>query len=241
MTIAIGCDEQTNEVPVDAPPRPMCQGSNCNSICDLRQITSCQGSTARVFFLYTSPNCPPVSSAPPAVCASGCLVEFTTAQSYWGVPHSVYDPAVFCAETPEARVGDPCTTFSEGLVKECLPTRAQVDANGVVIGQTYLACGVSTCASRPPPIVPEYLAPCPTDVVEQHGGNNVNGIVGAGTHLCLLAWDAVTQTTKSGKTISCLGDWECPQDALCDDLGVSFFGACKPGPRGVLTPAMLSM
>lgn len=65
-------------------------------------------------------------------------------------------------------------------------------------------------------------------------------------NVCLFAWDAATQKLATGATIGCIGDWECPQGSLCDDE-LPVFGTasapvavCKPGPRGVLVPSMLS-
>jgi hypothetical protein len=62
---------------------------------------------------------------------------------------------------------------------------------------------------------------------------------------CLLAFDPVTQVVASGITRRCIGDWQCPEHALCDDqiprlVGGDPIAVCKPGPRGTLTPAMLS-
>jgi hypothetical protein len=85
------------------------------------------------------------------------------------------------------------------------------------------------------------MEPCDSATLSMYGTSGVNGGIG----VCLLAWDDATQSVASGITRSCMGDWECPAGALCDDQITALdlsgtLALCKPGPRGTLTPAMLS-
>jgi hypothetical protein len=168
-----------------------------------------------------------------------------------GISQLANAAAALCSETPEAKPGDACDHYSTETYgagsphHPCLPTRAQVGSDGSVIGQTYLACGADdVCVAAAAPAVPSYLAPCAATVVSQWGGPGVTGLVTGGD--CLLAWDETNQRMTSGTTILCLGDWECPEHALCDgSLPVLDYpgvtqAVCKPGPRGTLTPAMLT-
>jgi hypothetical protein len=147
---------------------------------------------------------------------------------------------VLCAETPEAQVGDACNVTG---TEPCLPTRAQLNGDGTVSGQSYLACNVTSgqCEAAGAPDVPMYLQACDATTLSQYGIANAVGTAGP----CLIAWNSSTQTAASGQTRECVGDWDCPEGALCDDqiapLGTSArLAVCKPGPRGTLTPAMLS-
>jgi len=107
-------------------------------------------------------------------------------------------------------------------------------------------------------VIDGFLQPCDAWVMSMFGAG-VNGVyaelwttqsVGPPSippDGCLLAWDDATQTLTSGKTIKCIGDWQCPVGTLCDDQLMFVLpyasdhpGFCKPGPRGTLTPAMLS-
>ena len=177
-------------------------------------------------------------------CSAGCTVEMESEVSGPGVA----SPAL-CAETPPAQVGDPCSLGS------CLPTRAQVAAEGTVT-QQYLACdvGTSACVVAAAPVVDHYLDPCPASAALVPPGPTVNGMIGAYSdgfddrHVCLLAWDAATSTVVSGVSIQCYGDWDCPDGAMCDDhvpqaLASSLptpWAVCRPGARGTpLDPARL--
>lgn len=179
-------------------------------------------------------------------CTAGCYVESVVGSES---PRLSYAPsAVFCLETPAAQLGDSCAN-------DCLPTRAQVATDGTVT-QQYLQCGGTTtamCVAAPPPVIDNYLAPCP-NAAARWGGPGANGITGASddgfafTYVCLLAWDPATATTASGATIQCVGDWDCPDGSLCDDhvaqIPADYFGpiaVCRPGgPRGEpIDPARL--
>ena len=153
---------------------------------------------------------------------------------------------VLCRESL-AHVGDTCTTDG---TQPCLPTRAVLNADGTVASQTYLACVSGQCATTNAPAGTLPLPPCTALLISQNGGTNVNGFVMAGQGpladaVALLAWDDAMQMTACGMSHTCVGDWQCGVGMLCDDmitpLGTTAHAAiCKPGPRGTLTPSMLS-
>jgi hypothetical protein len=152
------------------------------------------------------------------------------------------DPSVLCKEKLDAQPGDACTPFPFAVDAPCLPTRAVLNADGTVASHAYLRCDPTTskCVPAPAPVIPKYLQPCAFN--SSAGTPGTSQIVSFGVfypvETCLLAWDAATQTFKRGITERCVGDWSCPAGTLCDDqLGVA---GCKPGPRGVLTHAMLT-
>jgi len=131
--------------------------------------------------------------------------------------------------------------------------------DGTVAGQDYLTCVNHVCASSPAPTIPNYLAACDAATIAQYGTPNTTGAVvipfntastapyspAQNPWVCLLAWDVAGQVSTNGVTHACIGDWQCPANALCDDqIAVlapnrAKVGVCKPGPRGTLTPAML--
>jgi hypothetical protein len=186
--------------------------------------------------------CPLPDDYVSVTCTQGCALTVVASESS-NVP-PLHAPGILCAETPEAHVGDACDADHP-----CLPTRAVVGADGTVTGQTYLACSNGRCvASDPPPYESSYLDACDATTIQTYGGPRGTGAVvpdPTSRVACLLAWDPVAGVTTSGITFQCLGDWDCPRGALCDDR-VPFLGdtsgsaVCKPGPRGVLTPAMLT-
>ncbi len=177
-----------------------------------------------------------------ATCAQGCIVETVVTGALHTLP--IDQPGLLCAERPSAQVGDACSEV-------CWPTRAELAADGTVTGQNYLACDptTDTCVAAPAPVIPGYLGPsCDPNYTSQ-----VTSGVGyiAGTQYeevysyppCLIVWSGGVQYT--GGTVACLGDWDCPAGSLCDDQldllqGDQPFAVCKPGPKGVLTAAMLS-
>ncbi|HLL25707.1 MAG TPA: hypothetical protein VK427_26400, partial [Kofleriaceae bacterium] len=187
-----------------------------------------------------------------ATCTQGCAVdtslrEFAPTSNQGAlrssIPKFLFAPRVLCAETPQAAVGDSCKLNG---TMPCLPTRAQLAADGTVTGQTYLVCGADEkCAAAPAPVIPQYLEPCAPSYITQYGHPGVNAFATTGSGACLLAWNTATQAVATGRTTKCVGDWDCPAGSLCDDQVVSvhfndFSAVCKPGPRGVLTPAMLA-
>ena len=177
-------------------------------------------------------------------------------------------PEVLCAETPEAAVGDFChapvytreTSYPYVTVSgdvPCLPTRARLNPDGTVAGQDYLACDPSDnrCVAAAAPTITGYFETCAPAVLAQYGTSGAVGVVhlgaasgalgGPAPEACLIAWDATAQAPTSGMTIECIGDWDCPAGSLCDDeipkLSAPYpIAVCKPGPRGTLTPAMLT-
>lgn len=178
-------------------------------------------------------------------CATGCALQARfTFPSFPIMPMPA--PELFCAGVPEAQVGDACST--QGV--SCVPTHARLAADGTVASQTYLACDPTTnggvCAIVPAPTITNYLTACSVALVAQFGIEDVNGVVVPDEFGgCLLAWDPAAGAVTSGITRRCLGDWQCPDGSLCDDQlnkvsGASPAAVCKPGPRGMLTPAMLS-
>lgn len=211
--------------------------------CITQVVVSCQGAGASITTTTSPPNpmyiCPESgSSTVQASCANGCSVSGseTFLTSYAMTPISL------CAETPDVQIGDSCTT-------SCVPTRAALAGDGTVLSEAYLACdsGSHRCVAQNAPVLPNYLHACDPSIVAQHNGQSVNGVDGspnAWMSSCLLAWDSAAQAMTSGVTHVCIGDWECPEGSLCDDQITSLVGGplavCKPGPRGTLTPAMLT-
>ncbi len=203
-------------------------------------------------------------------CAVNAYVDenITDQTAHVEVADFVDHPEVLCAETPEAKVGDACappvfsrtSSFPYETVSgdlPCLPTRAHVNADGTVAGQDYLVCdgGAGRCVASLAPTIEGYLEKCAPATLAKYGATGAVGVVdlGAGNgslgstapEACLIAWDSTTQAPASGMTIECIGDWECPAGALCDDQVPALdaphpIAVCKPGPRGTLTPAMLT-
>jgi hypothetical protein len=156
-------------------------------------------------------------------CRDGCDLEWRT--EYLGEAAPL---AMFCRETPTAMPGDPCSPLG------CRPTRAREQPDGSAV-QDYLTCDNTTrqCVPGKPPVVTDYLAPCDDWAIE-HGGPDRSGVA----NHCLIAWDPDAELSRHGRTIGCIGDWECPQGSSCDDrlenlqFGWTHPPVCRPGPRG---------
>lgn len=237
--------------PPDAPYMPP---TNCGLGYPSSQTASCEAGTAHVSTIFyfnmggTHSMCT-MTHAATVPCASGCAVE-TSLELFNTSDLEIADlgehAEVLCAETPEAKVGDVCGGLYTG--PNCRPTRAHLNADGTVASQNYLACDYTTkrCVTSGAPIVSSYLQACDSATVANHSGTDVKGRVKlTGTAACLLAYDSSTSTMRSGVTRVCLGDWDCPAGSLCDDMipaldAITPLAVCKPGPRGSLTPAMLS-
>jgi hypothetical protein len=225
-------------------------------------VASCKGTTASTSLTYevgtTSQTiCRLPGIMQQATCAS-CAVTARLEIDHDGGDIAAFaaDPQVLCAETPEAKSGDSCELDSRGYRMACLPTRAKLAADGTVTGQDYLTCdpGTSRCVAASPPVIGAYLLPCDAATIARYGTAGAVGVVdldtpanpAIGASACLVAWDAATNAAASGLSAKCMGDWECPAGALCDDRmtvlsgGPYAIGVCKPGPRGTLTPAMLA-
>lgn len=191
-----------------------------------------------------------------ASCANGCAIRggtFLHGEPSADITAFVDAPQILCSDSPEASVGDACNTIGTA---PCLPTRVRFNADGTVAGQDYLACGAGgTCVAAPAPVIAGYLQPCDPAIVAQHASPGTNGLVALYNQSfgyvhrpsgCLVAWNSTTQSMASGVAPYCVGDWQCPAGALCDDAVPSltspgtFTGICKPGPRGMVTPEMLS-
>jgi hypothetical protein len=190
-----------------------------------------------------------------ATCASGCAIPggtFRHGEPPADITAFVGAPQILCTETAEAKLGDACNTLGTA---PCLPTRVRLNADGTVASQDYLACGAGgTCVAAPAPVIAGYLQPCDPALVAQYATPGTSGLVPLSNQSfgfvhrpsgCLVAWDSTAQALATGVAPYCVGDWQCPAGSLCDDAVPSLatpgsFGAlCKPGPRGVLTPAML--
>jgi hypothetical protein len=140
-------------------------------------------------------------------CTNGCDVEGATFYE-WD-----FAPEALCAGTPDAVVGDACTSV-------CIPTHG-----------TYLACDPSThqCVATSAPVVEDWLAPC-VDVPAppQPGFVGVDAL-----HSCLMQDVPAASCFATAHSIQCNGDWECPEGATCDDDLPGGGGAwCRPGARG---------
>jgi hypothetical protein len=199
----------------------------------------------------------------PATCSGGCAVTGTYVSPDAADFALAGDPQALCAETPDAQLGDPCTftvTGPAGMaaiemdlnsVNPCLPTRAQLAGDGTVTSQAYLACVANACTAAPAPTITKFLKLCDAATLAMFETLRSTGVFSADPSFgdtrpaCLLAFDNATQKLASGVTQRCIGDWQCPEHALCDDQitrlgGGDRIAVCKPGPRGTLTPAMLA-
>ncbi len=236
--VLAGCPA-ASDAPPDAVPCPF-PGRN-------QTRASCEGGLAVLAFdrsATTSNTCVQHFTEEKS-CLTACAIEGVEVRAGIVTTGFPLTPLVLCAETPVAQLGDPCAAQGEA----CLPTRATLAPDGTVTGQQHLVCGADrTCIGTTAPTVPSYLAPCAPPVLEQYGTAGQLGVVAdpdRASAACLLAWDAATSAIASGQSIVCVGDWECPAGALCDDQlplltpSTAPVAVCKPGPRGTLTPAML--
>ena len=217
-------------------PQPDCVGPYA--------VLQCQGGTVMTRLFYdrsTSATlaCPLKDQSYQASCTGGCAIEGAIAPTS-GIDYLVVpDPQALCAQTPSKQVGDACDAEHP-----CVPTRVTLAADGTVAGQTYLTCS-GTCVATAAPSFPWYLTACDADTLATYGVSGANGYA-ASDHqaACLIAWDDAKQAAASGQSYPCIGDWDCPAGSLCDDklaqLGAVPVAVCKPGPKGVLTPGMLS-
>lgn len=235
-------------VQLDAPP-PYMPPNNCLLAVPVTQTASCQDGAAYVHttFYYQGAGTHSMcgyENTGTAQCASGCAAESKVALSGttdWEIASFGKNAAILCAETPEAQVGAACMV---NWGSPCLPTRAHLNADGTVASQTYLHCSqTGRCELGGAPIIASYLQPCDAMTLATYGTSGANGRAGT----CLLAWDSAMQRITSGQSRICLGDWDCPAGSLCDDQITALdtpppprLAICKPGPRGTLTPAMLS-
>jgi hypothetical protein len=255
LLLLVSCEVKTHERPDALPdatgtPPTFCV---CTAI-PLYHATCGQGAAETRFDCYsmgagTSSMCYEKYAGEEVQCTSGCAVTgfktvaVTDAQASQ-LKAFVSNASVLCAETPVAQVGDACDSSGS---HPCLPTRAQLAADGTVASQSYLACAeTGQCVAAAAPVIAGYLQPCDPATLTSYGVVDANGAVASYISACLLAWNSNTQAITSGRTISCIGDWECPEGSLCDDMIVDLMSpsqrlnVCKPGPRGVLTPGMLS-
>ncbi len=243
----IDASQSYRDAPVYVPPPCIALGS-----------AFCSGSGASTYLQFIDQAMLHHACTPPAswsggggswsaACASGCSINGHETFSGFDTSGFVLTPELLCAEAPEAKFGDACDATS----RSCIPTRARLNPDGTVAGQSYLACVSGVCQSVFAPTLTNYLARCDATTIAQYGTSGATGVVvppdyGGGTSACLLAWDSSAQAAASGITRVCIGDWECPAGALCDDsipILDSVLGpvaVCKPGPRSTLTPAMLS-
>jgi hypothetical protein len=254
----ISCGGSTASQP-DASGRDPNDISECSPV---GGVASCQGTTATttIYFAGGSTSLTLCHAAPAdadATCASCAVTATSNSQDVAAVGAH---PELLCAETAEAKLGDVCFTpyFPQNSSSAapaldtaipCLPTRAKLAADGTVSGQDYLACdqAAGRCVAAPAPTVAAYLQACDAAIVAQYGTTGAVGVVERTDGACLIAWDATANAAKSGQTVECIGDWECPAGALCDDQMTVLsetapthpIAVCKPGPRGTLTPAML--
>ncbi len=231
----------------DAPPA---DASECHG--HLEQIhASCVGGHAVLdgWYMATTSGTCDTHFDYEATCSAGCAVQ-ADEQGY-GFPGQIGlwvladHPELLCAETPGAQVGDRCYETPAPCT-----TRATLAADGTVAGQAYLTCADNlTCAAATAPPAWAPVA-CDATILAQYGTTGAHGVVAdpaGSTGACLLAWDDVAHAITSAVTTVCVGDWECPSGALCDDAipvlsptTAPAVAVCKPGPRGQLTPAMLA-
>jgi hypothetical protein len=243
--LQIACDHSAA-----SPPDAMADASTFHPGPDLCMVVievDCHDSVASLTTI-AYPHDPSFSCSLPhetttqASCASGCSVTGSESYSPLGHRSNVVYPSSLCSETADAQIGQSCAGG-------CIPTHATIRDDGTVVGQSYLGCDsmAFTCIAVGPPVIPNYLGACDPTIVAAHDEPGVNGVIASPYNSCLIAWDDVALSATSGVTSMCIGDWECPDGSLCDDqmtlLSSSTLppaAVCKPGPRGTLTPAMLT-
>ena len=214
-----------------------CQGDEAEGMITFGATTSATIACARDHDVDEIVTCP----------GGGCYLQVQTTQPFNHDGEAILDPAALCTKTPVAQAGDAC----DAAQHPCLPTRVQLAADGTVAGQDYLACDNGTCVAAPPPVVASYLQACAAEILARETAQSaahadVDTVDNFNGGWCLVAWDDAAQRAATGVTIACMGDWDCPAQSLCDDriplVGATADrpGVCKPGPKGTLTPAMLS-
>ncbi|HEU0029122.1 MAG TPA: hypothetical protein VFQ53_00725 [Kofleriaceae bacterium] len=266
MFVLAACSEHGSSPPPDAANDiSMCFPVSATAVCfqgqAITRVRFSGGSTSNTL-------CRASEVTLSATCAAGCTIEgaFALDAAHGPLAELVAfagHPEVLCAETSEPPPGAACrrplfpatSTNVRGALAAavpCVPTRAEVAGDGTVVRRDLTCSDTGQCVAASPPVVSSYLAPCPSAIVTANGRPDVNGVVAVDPTIafdlaaCLLAWDAATQTVRSGTTLRCVGDWQCPSDAICDDALTPLgdtpapVAVCKPGPRGVLTPAMLA-
>lgn len=177
---------------VDAPPA-----------CEVFELASCEGSTARLTLESFDGCAAPMTRE--VTCATTCAIDFARVNLGRRAVFSL-DPVVFCAETPVMFAGAACGPTL------CLPTRAVLANDGTVASQLYIACGEEFCIPRIPPVIAGYGSPCTPSAYDERDPDRSACFAGGSTEICI-------------------GDWECPAQMLCDDQ-VADRPVCKPGPRG---------
>jgi hypothetical protein len=181
---ACGDNRGTPDAAIDAP---VVDARVVDATCETFEIVSCLGSAVRVT-IESFDGCAPTMTREHA-CSTACDIELDRinvgARSMFSV-----DPAILCAETPSAFLGNPC-----GVTSFCLPTRATID-NGTV-EQQYIACGEELCIPRPAPFIASFGAPCVESAYDER--------------------DPSRAACFGGVTEYCIGDWECPPGTQCDD------------------------
>lgn len=249
VLLIVGCEEVPATTPADAaaadaykmPPwgpdptcaqgLPLVQAQCANSSAQTRRWRYFMGAGTHSMCVFTE-------QENVSLCSQGCTLAVSQYAQQGAAPDLLAFTGaahVLCAETNEAKVGDACNSTG---TRPCLPTRAALASDGTVESMTYLKCGsTSACEATTAPAVANYMQPCDAGVVAMYPTGN--GYVTTGVSACLIADGAA-----SGLSRFCIGDWQCPQGSLCDDQLMSLDGmksaVCKPGPRGVLTPSMLS-
>lgn len=238
-SLLVGCDGG-KDTPGDARTGPGKPPPNCMHDTTIACLDSVASFVVRYF--DAANHCQVPADVHVVPCAMGCTVEgqvlyqFDTDESR----RLMSNLAALCAETPEAMVGAVCA----GLGSTCIPTRSALNMDGTVAGRTDLRCD-GTCVVKSS----NMWAPAPCEAsITQNAAPGVIGFLPIGflPDGCLLAWNETTQKVASARTRACVGDWQCSNDALCDDQipilpagSTKRFAVCKPGPRGTLTPAML--
>ncbi|HTL31602.1 MAG TPA: hypothetical protein VL326_00680 [Kofleriaceae bacterium] len=247
-----GDGSNTVDIPPDAANAPPYMPPTSCQPGYVQGTWRCEGSSASFYVTNyyqgagTHSMCTSVLVSSSVTCAAGCAVQgsisLSGAAAFPAVTAFGNNAAVLCAETPPAHDGDACGS------NHCLPTRAAVDANGIVVGQDYLQCNSSNnrCSTSAAPPRMTYMDPCDPNDVTTYAVPNATGAAGSGSNVCLIAWDDAAQKSVWNQTTQCMGDWQCPAQMLCDDQlprlpsSASTIGVCKPGPRGTLTPAMVA-
>jgi hypothetical protein len=218
LLLLAACGGRSPSGSVDATPDATCPIWDCQAHegCSDGFASSTGGTDTDGWCVYEDPCGPPSG----VTCGLGCDVE-----GVWYDSPTV-DPAALCTDTPTRQIGDPCDETGQ-----CLPTRAIVQPDGSVF-QQYLQCGAGGCEAAPEPVVPDWLAPCASITAAPSPG--FVGVTTSAEGLCLVQ-DVPGTCLATAHTITCHGDWECPQGASCDLLDGTHGdqpGTCRPGARG---------
>jgi hypothetical protein len=250
--LVIGCGGGSDSPPDAARPDARVISTACQLVVGRVECKAGIAHASFVFLASADVQCERPGIRVEHTCSAGCNPGLQrVAGGYTTVPFQFYadNLALLCTDAPEAQSGQACAIETAEL-PTCIPTRARLAGDGTVESQPFLRCDNGTCVARQP--APDLLVPCDAALVATYAAPNVVGVINVyqanevENTTCVLAWDSGTQQPRHRKARACIGDWNCPAGMLCDaeltmlEAQGEHLAVCKFGPRGVLTPAMLT-